>query len=133
MIFTRPSWVLGSVHFRTTTSMQHPVSLQIMSAYVTMLNTAQTKLNSMGLESLPDLIMNLHSSFKDVTPQLVPALLKLISSKQHSDMAQKNIELLVKYVGKCGMLIIKNVWCKQASVSRRYRLVSNPVHACNRS
>jgi len=70
-----------------------------MSAYVTLLNTAQTKLNSIGLESLPDLIMKLHASFKDVTPQLVPALLKLITSKQHGDMALKNIQLLIKYVG----------------------------------
>ena len=71
-----------------------------MSAYITLLNTAQTKLNSIGLESLPDLIIQLHSSFKDVTPQLVPSLLKLITSKQHGEMALKNIQLLLKHVGK---------------------------------
>ena len=72
---------------------------QIMSAYVTTLNTAQTKLNSIGLENLPQIIVKLHSCFRDVTAQLVPSLLKLVTSKHHGELALKNIDLLVKHVG----------------------------------
>lgn len=71
-----------------------------MSAYITLLNTAQTKLNSIGLEHLPELITNLRSHFRGVTPQLVPALLKLTTSKQHGPLALQCIELLVTHVGE---------------------------------
>ena len=71
-----------------------------MGAYVMMLTTAQTKLNHIALESLPGLIVDLHPSFRDVTPQLIPALLKLVSSKQYSELALENVECVVKHVGK---------------------------------
>ena len=71
-----------------------------MGSYIMMLTTAQTKLNHIALESLPGLLADLHSSFRDVIPQLVPALLKLVSSKQYSDLALENIDCVVKYVGK---------------------------------
>ena len=67
---------------------------------MSMLTTAQPKLNFIGLDSLPKLIVNLHHCFRDVTHQLVPTLLKLVASKQHSELALNSINCLVKFVGK---------------------------------
>ena len=85
---------------------QSDLFFQIMGSYVMMLTTAQTKINFIALESLPRLIVHLHPCLRDTTPQLVPALLKLVSSKQHSKLALDNVDCLVKHVGELMSMVV---------------------------
>uniref|UniRef100_H2XRN4 TOG domain-containing protein n=1 Tax=Ciona intestinalis TaxID=7719 RepID=H2XRN4_CIOIN len=69
--------------------------IKIMDAYMTLLTTANTKFNSIGLGSLPDLISSLGDTIRDKLPVLVPAVLKLIASKQQSNQARVVVDVIV--------------------------------------
>uniref|UniRef100_H2ZQF8 TOG domain-containing protein n=1 Tax=Ciona savignyi TaxID=51511 RepID=H2ZQF8_CIOSA len=68
---------------------------KIMDAYMTLLTTANTKLNAIGLTVLPDIVLPLGDTIRDKLPELVPAVLKLIASKQQSTQAKAAVDTIV--------------------------------------
>ncbi|XP_076816134.1 TOG array regulator of axonemal microtubules protein 1-like [Clavelina lepadiformis] len=81
--------------------------VKLMDSFAALLTTSNTKLNGIGLEAFPDIIKELGDSLRDVLPSLVSAVFKLVLNKQHSDLAQKNVDALVRYIDP--MLLLQPV------------------------
>lgn len=71
-----------------------------MDAYVSLLTTSNTKLNTLGLAKLIQILEPLGSCIRESVQTLVPPVCKLLGSKPHSSLALQVLDLFMAKIGK---------------------------------
>lgn len=71
-----------------------------MDDYASLLTTSNSKLNSVGLENLIPIVEELKNQLREPIQNILPAVCKLLASKQHCDHALKVLNQFLVHVGE---------------------------------